>query len=75
MNVHQPIPPPTTTIVPNVFVLGTQTMNLSTCYTIIPINYQATWSQPITPIILGKNNMLPISTYQMWYNVIPLLCL
>jgi hypothetical protein len=27
MNVHQPIPPTNTTTIPNVFVLGTQTMN------------------------------------------------
>jgi hypothetical protein len=75
MNVHQPILPTTTTIVPNVFVLGTQAMNLSTSYTTIPVNYQATWSQPITPIALSKTSMLPISTYPMWYNVIPPLCL
>jgi hypothetical protein len=39
MNVRQPIIPNTTTIVPNVFVLGIQAMNLSIGYTIIPIDY------------------------------------
>jgi hypothetical protein len=27
--------------------------------------------QPIMPIVPGKTNMLPTSTYPMWYNVIP----
>jgi hypothetical protein len=57
--------------VPNVSILITQTMNPSVVHIVIPINYQTTWSQPITPIILGKTSMLPISTYPMWYNVIP----
>jgi len=61
MNVHQPILPTTTTIVPNVFVLGTQAMNLSTSYTTSPVNYQITWSQLVTPIVLGKISMSPIS--------------
>ncbi len=30
-----------------------------------------TWSQPVTPIVPGKISMLLISTYPMWYNVIP----
>jgi hypothetical protein len=71
MNVHQPILPTTTIVVPNVSILITQAMNPSTSHTIVPINYHTTWSQPITSIVLGKTNMLPISTYPMWYNVIP----
>jgi hypothetical protein len=39
LNVHQPIFPNTTTIVPNVFVVKTQAMNISIGYTTIPINY------------------------------------
>jgi hypothetical protein len=75
MNVHQPILSTTTTIVPNVFVLGTQAMNISRRYTTILVNDQATWSQPVTPIVPSKTSMLPISTYPMWYNVVPPLCL
>jgi hypothetical protein len=71
MNVHQPILPTTKIIVPNVFILGNQSMNPSIVHTTIPINYHTTWSQPVTPIVLGKTSMLPISTYPMWYNVIP----
>jgi hypothetical protein len=71
MNIHRLVLPTTTTIVPNVFVLGTQAMNPSIGHTIIFVNYQPTWSQPITPIVLNNTNMLPISTYPMWYNVIP----
>jgi len=71
-NVHQHVFPTTTTVVPNVYVLGTQAMNPSIGHTIVPINYQKTWSQLVTPIVLGKTNMLPTSTYPMWYNVIPL---
>jgi len=50
MNVHQPILPTTTIIIPNVYVLGTQTMSPSIGYTIIPVNYQITWSQPINQL-------------------------
>jgi hypothetical protein len=71
MNIHQHFFPTTTTIVPNVFVLRTQAMNPSISRTIILINYQTTWSQPITPIVPGKTSMLPIAIYPMWYNVIP----
>jgi hypothetical protein len=71
MNVHQPILPTTTIVIPNVFVLKTQAMNPSMGHTTIFVNYQTTYSQPVTPIILGKTNMLPISTYPMWYNPIP----
>jgi hypothetical protein len=46
-------------------------MNPSIIHTIIHVNYQTTWSQPVTPIVLGKTNMLPTSTCSMWYNVIP----
>jgi hypothetical protein len=46
-------------------------MNLGMGHTVIIINYQTTWSQHVTPIVLGKTSMLPISTYLMWYNVIP----
>jgi hypothetical protein len=40
MNIHQPIFSTTTIAIPNVFILGTQTMNLSIGHTIILINYQ-----------------------------------
>jgi len=46
-------------------------MNPNIVHTIVPINYQTTWSQLVTLIVLGKTNMLPTSTYPMWYNVIP----
>ncbi len=75
MNVHQPVLPTITTVLPNVSILETQAMNPSIGHTIVPINYQTTWSQPITLIILSKTSVLPISTYPMWYNAIPLLCL
>jgi hypothetical protein len=42
MNVHKPILPTTIIVVPNVYVLGTQAMNLSIIYTIVPMNYQTT---------------------------------
>jgi hypothetical protein len=71
MNVHQHVLPTITTIIPNVYVLGTQAMNLNIGHTVIPINYQITWSYFVTPIVPSKTNMLPTSTYPMWYNVIP----
>jgi hypothetical protein len=71
MNIHQHLLPTTTTVVPNVFALGTQAMNPSIGCTIVLVNYQTTWSQPITPIVPSKTRMLPTSTYPMWYNVIP----
>ncbi len=71
MNVHQPVLINTITSIPNVFVLGTQAMNPNINYTVVPLNYQTTWSQLVTPIVRSKNNMLPTSTYPMWYNVIP----
>ncbi len=46
-------------------------MNFSIGHTTIPINYP-TWSQLVTPIVQSKTNMLPTTTYPMWYNVIPL---
>jgi hypothetical protein len=42
MNTHQPILPTTTTIVPNVFVLGTQAMNPSIGHIVVLVNYQKT---------------------------------
>jgi hypothetical protein len=72
VNIHQLVLLNTTIIVPNVFILGTQTMNPSIGHTIIHVNYQTTWSQLVTPIVQGsKTNMLPTSTYPIWYNVIP----
>jgi hypothetical protein len=71
MNTHQHVLPTTTIAISNVFVLGIQAMNLGTGHTAILVNYQTTWSQPITPIIQSKTNILPTSTYPMWYNVIP----
>jgi hypothetical protein len=70
MNIHQPILPTTTIAIPNVFVLGTQAMNPSIGHIVVFVNYQTTWSQPITPIIPGKTSMYT-STYPMWYNAIP----
>jgi hypothetical protein len=46
-------------------------MNPSITHTIILVNFQTTWSQHVTPIVLRKTSMLPTSTYPMWYNVIP----
>jgi hypothetical protein len=74
MNVHQLVLPTTTIVLPNVYVLRTQAMNFSIGHTIILVNYPTTWSQPITLIVSNKTNMLPISTYLMWYNVIPPFC-
>jgi hypothetical protein len=71
MNIHQHVLPTTTITIPNVYVLRTQTTNLNIGHTTILVNYQTTWSKLVTPIALGKTNMLPISTYPMWYNVIP----
>jgi hypothetical protein len=48
-----------------------QAMNLNIGHATILVNYQTTWSQPITQIVLSKTSMLVISTYPMWYNVIP----
>jgi len=42
MNTHQPIFLTTTIIVPNVYVLGTQAMNLGMGHIVIFINYQTT---------------------------------
>jgi hypothetical protein len=54
MNTHQYVLPTSTTVVPIDFVLGIQTMNPSIGHTTIHVNYQTTWLQPITLIILGK---------------------
>jgi len=71
MNTYQLILPTITIAILNVFVLKIQTMNPNITHIVVPINYQITWSQPITPIVLGKTSMLPTSTNPMWYNVIP----
>jgi len=71
MNVCQLIFLATITTILNVYVSRTQAMNLSIGHMVVPINYQITWSQSITIIILGKTSMLPTSTYPMWYDVIP----
>jgi len=39
MNVHQPILPTIIIAIPNVFILGTQAMNLSIVHIRVPINY------------------------------------
>ncbi len=70
MNTHQPILPNTIITVPNMSILETQAMNLSIGHMAILVNYQTTWSQLVIPIIPGQTNMLPMSTYPMWYNVI-----
>ncbi len=46
-------------------------MNPSIGHIVVPVNYQTTYSQHVTPIVLGKTSMLPTSAYLMWYNVIP----
>jgi hypothetical protein len=71
MNTHQHVLPTTTITISNVSILRTQAMNPSICHTTIPFNYQTTWSQHVTPIAPGKTSLLPVSTYPMWYNVIP----
>lgn len=45
-------------------------MNPSIGHIVILINYQPTWPPPFTLFILGRTNVLPTSTYHMWYNVI-----
>jgi hypothetical protein len=50
MNTHQFVLPTTTITLPNVSVLRTQAMNPGIGHLIIPINYQTTWSQHVTPI-------------------------
>ncbi len=40
VNVHQPVIPTTTTILPNVFVLGDQPLNLSVGHMAIPISHK-----------------------------------
>jgi hypothetical protein len=72
MNTLQPILSTTTIEVSNMSIVGTQAMNPNIGHTTILVNYQTIWSQPITPIVLSKTNMLPTSTYPMWYNVIPI---
>jgi len=49
MNTHQLVLPTIIIIVANVFKLGIQAMNLSIGHTVVPINYQTTWSQPVIP--------------------------
>jgi hypothetical protein len=71
MNVHQFVLPTITTILAHVSILGNQAMNPSIGHAIIPIKYQTTWPQPITPIVLGKTSVLLTLTYPMWYSVIP----
>jgi hypothetical protein len=39
MYVHQPILPTTTIVVPNVSILGTQTMNPNIVHTTVLVNY------------------------------------
>ncbi len=71
MNIHQPILPTTTIVIPNVFVLGTQSMNANIGHMAVDVNYHIVWLQLVTPIVLNITNMLLTSTYPMWYNVIP----
>jgi len=54
-----------------VSILKIQAMNPSIGHMVVVVNYQTTWSQLVTLIVLGKTSMLPTSTYPMWYNVIP----
>ncbi len=39
MNVHQPILPTIIIVIPNMFILGTQAMNLNIVHIMVPINY------------------------------------
>jgi len=39
MNAHQLVLPTTTTTLPNVFVLGTQAMNISIGHMVVHVNY------------------------------------
>jgi hypothetical protein len=57
MNIHQHVLPTITTILPNVFVLRTQTMNPSIGHITIFVNYQPTQSQHVTPIVLSNTGM------------------
>ncbi len=43
MNTHQLVLPTTTTVIPNVFVLGTQAMNISIGHTIVLVNLVTTY--------------------------------
>jgi len=71
MNTHKHVLPTTTIAVPNVSILRTQALNPSIGHMIVHVIYQTTWSQLVTPIVPNKTSILPISTYSMWYNVIP----
>jgi hypothetical protein len=44
MNIHQFVFTTTTIVVPNVSVLVNQAMNPNIAHTILPNNYQTTWS-------------------------------
>ncbi len=70
MNVHQPIIPTLIIILPNVYVLGIQPMNLSIGHTPVAISYLSNWQSHVTPFVLGKINTILTSTCPMWYNVI-----
>jgi hypothetical protein len=41
MNVHQHVIPTPIVVLPNVYLLGIQPMNLSIGHTLIPFNYQS----------------------------------
>jgi hypothetical protein len=75
MDTHQYVLPTIIIIIPNVFILGTQSMNPSIGHMIVLVNYRTIWSQLVTPIVRSKVGMILTSTYPMWYNAIPLLCL
>jgi hypothetical protein len=51
--------------------LRTQAMNLSIGHTRMFVDYQTTWSQPVTLIIPCKTNILPTLIDPMRYKVIP----
>jgi len=42
MNIHQPVLPTTTIVIPNVIILWTQAMNPNIGHIIIHVNYQIT---------------------------------
>ncbi len=67
MNVHHLVLPTTTIAIPNVSILKTQAMNPNIGHTMVPTNYQTTWSQLVKSIVLNKTSMLLISTCPMWY--------
>ncbi len=53
------------------YVLGNQLVNPSIRHMEVPISHQFNWKPLVTPFVQGRTNTLHVSTYPMWYNVIP----